>query len=65
MAWTAKHLWSPVGGSRTLCGKEARLWPGGTIFNACCTDNENAVTCKQCRKIIGNVNRIVKNAPKI
>jgi hypothetical protein len=61
MAWTTKHLWSPVGGSRTLCGKEARLWPGGTILNACCTDDEAAVTCKACRKIIVACNRAVSS----
>jgi len=60
MAWTTKHLWSPAGGSRTLCGKEARLWPNGTIFNACCTDDEALVKCKQCRRIIDAVNRAVK-----
>jgi len=59
MAWTTKHLWSPAGGSRTLCGKEARLWPNGVIFNACCTDDESKVTCKRCRKIIDAVNRAV------
>jgi hypothetical protein len=64
MAWTAKHLWSPAGGSRTLCGKEARLWPNGTIFNALCTDDESAVTCKACRKIIDAVARAVGTTPR-
>lgn len=58
MAWTAKHLWSPAGGQRTLCGKSETSRPPLPI-NAFCTDDEDAVTCKRCRKIIDAVNRAV------
>lgn len=55
MAWTAKHLWSPLGGRRTLCGKTVDM-PTSAPF----TDDESKVTCRRCRKIIDAVNRAAK-----
>lgn len=54
MAWRGKHLYSPAGGRRTLCGKEPSM-PTDAMF----TDDERAVTCKRCRQIIDKVNAAV------
>lgn len=54
MSWRTKHLYSPAGGRRTLCGKTPEM-PTNAVF----TDDETKVTCKKCRQIIDAVNKAV------